>query len=352
MRSSARSFSGIGAFLGSAEDVTLSGAGDPEALKAARVSGNFLKILAVPLRLGRSFLPEEDTPRGSPVAMISARLWKRRFGGDPLVIGKTVTLNAIPHTIVGVLPANFSFPFANVDVWVPRPSEWSRLPARYWRTVTLLRGFARLKPRVSLQEAQSEMAVLNAQYLAAHPDFDAVPGITMRVAWLKDRLVENVRPMLLILFGAVGFVLLIACSNVAGLMLARLTSRSREFALRAALAAGRGRLIRQLLTESLILSVAGGLLGFLEAKWISVAIARSTVFTNPTRLGSLSIPGAGEVRLDVVVLAFTVVLSIATGVFFGLFPSLRMSRPDLATVLRESGAAVTIRHLVGQEDSV
>jgi hypothetical protein len=153
MRSSARSFSGIGAFLGSAEDVTLSGAGEPEALKAARVSGNFLKVLAVQPRLGRSFLPEEDTPRGSPVAMISARLWQRRFGSDPLVIGKTVILNAIPHAIVGVLPANFSFPFSNIDVWVPRPSEWSRFPARYWRTVTLLKGFARLKPRVSLQEA-------------------------------------------------------------------------------------------------------------------------------------------------------------------------------------------------------
>lgn len=339
MRASSRSFTGIGAFLSSAEDVTLSGTGEPEALKGSRISANFLDILGVQPLFGRSFLPGEDTPGGAPVAMISTALWNRRFGADPLVIGKTVTLDSMPHTIIGVLPPDFQFPFAGVDIWVTRPSEWSRLPPRYWRTVTLLKGFARLKPDVSLEQAQAEMVVLNNRYLAAHPDFGAVPGVTMRVARLKDRLVQNVRPMLLTLFGAVGFVLLIACANVASLILARATSRSREFAVRAALGAGRGRLIRQSLAESLVLAAAGGALGVLLANWGLHVITGMNALDSPTRVGALSVPGAEQIKLDGLVFGFTVALSMATGILFGLFPSLRISRPDLVNVLRESGAA-------------
>jgi putative ABC transport system permease protein len=330
MRKAARSFSELGA-VGRPENMALSGSGDPEALKVARVSANFLSVLGVEPILGRSFLPEEDTRGGRPVAILSAGLWKRRFGADPLVAGKTATLDAMPYTIIGVLPAGFAFPFAGPDVWVTRPSEWSALPSRYWSNVAILTGFARLKPQVSLEQARAELNVLHRQYNAAHPGRGASdPGASMRVVWLRDQVVANVRPMLWMLFGAVGFVLLIACANVASLLLARATTRSREFAVRAALGAARGRLIRQLLAESLVLATLGGALGVLLAQWGLRAI---------TRVSALPLPRAGEIRLDGMVLGFTVALSIATGVLFGLFPTLAMSRPDLAGVLRESGAA-------------
>jgi predicted permease len=310
--------------------MALSGSGDPEALKVARVSANFLSILGVEPILGRSFLPEEDTHGGRPVAMLSAELWKRRFGADPLVAGRTATLDATSYTIIGVLPAGFAFPFAGADAWVTRPSEWSALPSRYWSNVAILTGFARLKPQVSLEQARAELNVMHRQYTTAHPGVGSSdPSASMRVVWLRDQLVANVRPMLWMLFGAVGFVLLIACANVASLLLARASSRSREFAVRSALGAARGRLIRQLLAESLVLSILGGALGVLMAQWGLRAITRVTV---------LPLPRAGDIRLDSMVLGFTVALSIATGVLFGLFPSLAMSRPDLAGVLRESGA--------------
>ena len=335
MRAAARSFSGFGAFLLSPENLTLSGSGEPEALKGARVSANFLEILGVQPLLGRSFLAEEDTRGGPPVAMISAELWKRRFGGDPQIAGKPATLNATPHTIIGVLPAGFAFPFPGADVWAPRPSEWSWLPPRNWDGITVLIGFARLKPDVGLEQARAEMNVLNQQYAATHP---AEANAKVRVAWLKDHLVANVGPMLWMLFGAVGFVLLIACANVASLLLARATSRSREFALRAALGAARGRLIRQLLAESLLLAAFGGALGVLLAQWGVSAITREIAGNWTDYSGRQLLPRAGEIRLDGLVLGFTVALSIATGILFGLFPSLRASRPDLADVLRESGA--------------
>lgn len=318
----AQSFAELGAFFIATENMTLSGGDEPEALKGARVSANFLSVLGVAPMLGRGFLPEEDQPGGRPVAMISADLWRRHFGGDPRVAGKTATLEATPYTIVGVLPQNFQFPQTGVDVWVTRPSEFSAIPPNDWRVTAVLVGIGRLKPGASLDQARAEMEVLGRQYAATSPR-DA--GATMRLTLLQDQMVANVRPMLLLLSGAVGFVLLIACANVASLLLARATSRSSEFAIRAALGAARGRLMGQLLAESMLLAVAGGTLGVLLAKWGLTAITSSS---------SLGLPRVGEIRLDASVLGFSLALSILTGILFGLFPSLNASRPDLAHALR------------------
>jgi predicted permease len=325
IRSAAQSFTELGAFFIATENMTLSGGAEPLALNGARVSHDFLHILGVEPALGRSFLAEEDQPGGRPVAMISAQLWKNRFNGDPQVIGKTATLNSVPYTVIGVLPPGFQFPAAGVDAWVTRPAEFSALPPQAWPRTPILIGIGRLKARVSLQQARTELEVLSRQYASSHPS-DADP--TMRAALLSTQLVARVRSMLWILFGAVGLVLLAACANVASLLLARATARSSEFAVRAALGAARGRLVRQLLAESLLLALAGGTVGTLLATWGVAALAK---------FNALDLPRAGEIRVDGLILAFTAALSIATGVLFGLFPSLHASRLDVAHVLRAHG---------------
>ena len=325
MKDAARSYAGLGAYLGSVFDITLSGGAQPEVLKGVSVSANFLDILQMEPVPGRGFRPDEDTAAGPPVAMISAELWSRRFDGDPRILSRTVTMDAIPYTIIGVLPPRFQFPEPAVDVWIARPSEFVNT------TSPLLDVFGRLNPGVSIQQATSELAVLNERYRATHPGMlDGKANTAERLMPLKDRLVDDVRFLLWLLFGTVSFVLLIACANVASLLLARAASRSREFAVRAAIGASRGRLIRQLLAESVVLAAAGGILGVVLAKWSLLAIAH---------LPALDLPRAGEIQLDGWVLAFALLLSIGTGVLFGLIPSLGASRPDLASVLRASGEA-------------
>jgi predicted permease len=326
MRAGARSYNEIGAYFNGLENVTLSGGAAPEVLKQARVSANFLPILGVEPALGRGFRSEEDVRGGPGVAMIGTGLWQRRFGGDPAIVGQTMMLGATPFTIVGVLPAGFQFPFSGVDVWVTRPAEHLNSAS------PILAVFARLRPGVTVEQASAELAVLTRQYALAHPGMlDAKPGAPARVTPLKDQLVADVRSMLWMLFGAVGFVLLIACANVASLLLARASSRAREFAVRAAVGAARGRLIGQLLAESVVLASGAGVLGMLLAQWSLRGIGRMT---------ALQLPRIEEIRLDGIVLAFALALSVTTGVLFGLVPSLGASRPDLASVLRAgSGSA-------------
>jgi len=320
IRTGARSYSGMGAYFGHTEEVAITGATAPEPLQQARVSANFLSILGVDPLLGRRFVPADDNPGASRVALISAGLWQRRFAGDPQILGRPITLAGTPHVVIGVMSADFQFPFSGVDVWVPRPAE----------NVTpfspLLVLFARLAPGISLEQASAEISVLNHQYAAAHPGMlDAKQEKPWHVLPLKQELVAQVRTMLWVLFGAVTFVLLIACANVAGLLLARAASRRAEFAVRAALGARRGRILSQLTAESLLLALAGGALGIVLARWGLAAIMRTT---------ALDLPRTSEIHLDGGALLFTLELSVLTGVVFGLVPSLGASRIDLTTALK------------------
>jgi len=331
---SVRSYTEIGAFAGGLENMALSGGGEPEVLEGARVSANFLRILGVTALRGRSFLPEEDQPGAPSVAMISASLWQRRFAVDPSIIGKTVTLAGAPHTIVGVLPAGFQFPFSRLDVWVTKPSEWSVISPEGRAISPILSVFGRLKPSVTLQEATAELAVLHQQYAAVHPEMlDAKPESPDQVRPLKEVMVSDIRSELWMLFGAVALVLLIACANVGGLLLARATSRAREFAIRAAIGAGRARILGQLLIESILPACLGGALGVVMTAF-ALNVIRTMTF--------IDLPRAGEIHIDGSVLVFALTVSVAAGVLFGLMPAVAASKPDLIGVLKASGETGTV----------
>ena len=328
LRSESRSFSNLAGFCN--ETFNLTGVEQPEQLQAARVSANFLQTLGVHPVLGRDFLPEEDREGAKPVVMLSYGLWQRRFGGNPDVIGTSLALDSQAHTIVGILPPGLDQPAPGLDLLATNLAAFSvftreqiRLGAGYISVI------ARLKPGVSGQQAQAEMDVLNRQYLRQNAGMvDADPDARLVGSPLRGILVENVKPALLVLCAAIGAVLLIACANVASLLLARATSRRKEFAVRAALGAGRADLIRQLLAESLVLSLISGVLG------LALAFAATRL---AGRINQLNLPRAGEIHIDWETLAFTLLVSIVTAVFFGLIPSLQTSKPDLNMILRESG---------------
>ena len=310
------------------EDVILAGR-EPEVLRGARISANVLGILGVRPIAGRGFRSDEDVDGAAPVALISERLWITRFAQASSIVGTSVTMNSTPIAIVGVLPRRFQFPLRDVDVWLPRPSAAAFIAPQFHACCTPLMGIARLRPGVSREQAAAELAVLSGEYEANTRRVDAGPAV---LTPLKDDLVGRVDTMLWMLMAAVAFVLLIACANVATLLMSRATARTREFAVRAALGAARGRLVQQLVTESLVLTAAGAGLGLILARGGVRAVVTMRLF---------DLPRASEIAIDGTVLGWTIVVASATAILFGTFPSLQLLKPAVMDRLRQSGVTAS-----------
>ena len=315
------------------QDYTFVGTGEGERLRGYMISADFFSTLGVTPVLGRTFRPEDDQASAAPVLILGGGFWKRRFGASLEIAGKTMTLNGTSYAIVGVIPAEFTFYGQDRDVYTPI-GQWTDPSFRDRRVDLSAHGIGRLKPGVTLSQAKADMDGIAQNLAAAYPEADKNVGISL-VA-LKEDIVGKVQPLLIVLLAAVGFLLLIACANVANLLFARAMGRAREFAIRSALGAGQARVIRQLLTESILLAGLGGALGLLIAFWGTKAA-----------LGSLSgaLPRANEVSLDSRVLLFTMALSLFAGIVFGLAPALKTSRGDLQEILKESGRGSSgVRH--------
>ncbi len=301
-----------------------------EIISAMQVTPNMMPMLGVDPALGRFFAPDEDQPGAHTVALLSHGLWERRFGADPGILGREITLSGVAYTVIGVMPADFRFaPFwqTQAELWAPL-SLRKRLQDRDGRS---LRVFARLREGVSVRRAQAEMDIVAKRLAAAYPQTNAKLGIT--VLPLHEKVVGPIRSTLFILLGTVTFVLLIACANVSNLLLARAIARRKEMALRLAVGASRLRLIRQLLTESVFLAVLGGGAGFLLARWGVALLVAS--------LPKGSLPRQQEIGIDSAVFAFTLLISIAAGLIFGLSPAFQAGRSDLNESLKEGARSST-----------
>ena len=311
------------------QDYNFIGTGVAERLAGYMISADFFSTLGTMPVLGRDFRADDDHMGAAPVVMLGGGFWKRKFGSSLEIIGKPILLNGTSYTIVGVVPAGFTFYGHDRDIYTPI-GQWNDPNFRDRRVDVSSHGVGRLKPGVTVSQAKADMDSIAQNLSAAYPEADKNVGIAL--VSMKEDIVGNVQPFLIVLLAAVGFLLLIACANVANLILARSMGRSREFAIRAALGAGNARVIRQLLTESVLLAGLGGALGLLLAVWGTRAV-----------LGTLpgALPRSSEVSLDSRVLLFTMALSVFAGIVFGLAPAVKSSRVNLQEILKESGRGLS-----------
>jgi putative ABC transport system permease protein len=323
------SFEKLAAVQGSSYNL-VTGDAEPERLDGARVSAGLFEMLGVKPVQGRTFLEEEDQPGHQNVVVLSSNLWKRRFGSDSNIIGQSITMSAASYTIIGIMPTSFQFPDRDIDLWTPIAFTAAQAQQHGSHYVLVI---GRLKPGVTTEQARTEMSAIAARLAEQYPNSNA--GWSTIVVPMQEFEVRDIKPALLVLLGAVALVLLIACANVANLLLARSTARQKEIAIRTALGASRSRVVRQLLTESVLLAVVGGGAGLLLAAWGT----RSLLALAPEDL-----PRVKDVALDGRVLGFTLLVTLITGIVFGLVPALQASRPNLNETLKEGGRGTTGGH--------
>jgi putative ABC transport system permease protein len=305
----------------------LVGVGDPEQVRGMKVTDGFFAMLSAQPELGRVFLPEEDQPGRDNVVIMSHGLWQRRFGGDPKILNQAITLGSQSYTVIGVMPASFRFGGADLGLWAPMgfTTREAQTHGGHWLSV-----FGRLKPGATEDQARAELVAIAGRLAAQYPE--ANTGWSVKLMPLLEFTVRDIKPGLIVLLCAVAFVLLIACANVANLLLARAAGRQKEIAIRAALGAGRSRIIRQLLTESALLASLGGALGLGLAKWGMDLLLK---------LAPRGLPRMSDVSLDGRALVFTAAVTLLTGVIFGLVPALQSSKPNLNETMNETGRGST-----------